>query len=60
MKKIALAAALLILLSLLNANAEGCPSRNVSGRCAVAHQPVKHANKKRQSMRGAFIGAYRR
>ena len=30
MKKIALAAALLILLSLLNANAEGCPSRNVS------------------------------
>jgi hypothetical protein len=60
MKKIAIASALLIFLSLINANAEGCPSSHVSGRCAVAHHPVKQANKKRPSMGGAFIGAYQR
>ena len=60
MKKIAVASALVILLRLTNANAEGSPSRHVSGRCAVAHHPVKHANKKRPSMGGALIGAYQR
>ena len=60
MKKIAVASAVMIFLSLINANAEGCPSSHVSGRCAVAHHPVKHANKKRSSMGGALIGAYQR
>ena len=60
MKKIAVASALMILLSLINANAEDCPSNHIAGICAVAHRPVKHANKKHQSMRGAFIGAYQR
>ena len=63
MKKIAVASALMIFLSLINANAEGCPNSHVSGRCAVAHHPVKHAkhaNKKRSSMGGALIGAYQR
>jgi hypothetical protein len=60
MKEIAVASALMILLSPINANAEGCPSNHVAGLCAVAHHPVKHANKKHQSMRGAFIGAYQR
>ena len=50
MKKIAVASALMIFLSLFNANAEGCPSGHVSGRCAVAYHPAKHANKKRPSM----------
>jgi hypothetical protein len=60
MKKIAVVSALMISLSLINANAEGCPSSHVAGLCAVAHHPAKHANKKRQSMRGAFIGACQR
>jgi hypothetical protein len=60
MKKIAVASALMIFLSLITASAEGCPSNHVAGHCAVAHHPVKHANKKRQSMRGAFTGAYQR
>ena len=60
MKKIAVVAALMFSLSLSNANAKGCSSSHVSGRCAVAHHPAKHANKKRPSMGGAFIGAYQR
>jgi hypothetical protein len=60
MKKIAVASALMIFLSLINANAKGCSSSHVSGRCAVAQHPVKHANKKRPNMGGAFIGAYQR
>ena len=58
MKKIAVASALMIFVSLTNVNAEGCRGTHVSGRCAVAHYPVKHA--KRSSMGGAFIGAYHR
>jgi hypothetical protein len=58
MKKIAVISALIILLSLINANAEGCRGTHVSGRCAVAHHRVKHA--KRSSMGGALIGAYQR
>jgi hypothetical protein len=58
MKKIALASALMIFLGLTTANAKGCPSGHVSGRCATAHHQVKHA--KRSSMGGAFIGAYQR
>ena len=50
MKKIAVASALMIFLSLINANAKGCSSSHVSGRCAVAQHPVKHANKKRPNM----------
>jgi hypothetical protein len=53
MKKIAVASALMILLSPINANAEGCHSSHVSALCAVAHHPAKHANKKRSSMGGA-------
>jgi hypothetical protein len=59
MKKIAVASALMIFLSLITANAGTCPSNHVAGLC-VAQHPVKHANKKRHNMRGAFIGAYRR
>ena len=58
MKKIAVAFALVIFLSLTSANAEGCPSRHVSGHCV--HHSVKHASKKRPSMGGALIGAYQR
>jgi hypothetical protein len=60
MKKVAVASALMIFLSLITANAKGCPRNHVAGLCTVAHHPVKHANKKRQSMRGAFGGAYQR
>jgi hypothetical protein len=60
MKKIAVASALMILLSPIAAKAGGCPNNHVGGHCAVAHHPVKHANKKPHSMRGAFIGAYQR
>jgi hypothetical protein len=60
MRRIAVAFALIIFLSLTTANAEGCPSNHVSGPCAIAHHPVKHANKKRHSMGRAFIGAYQR
>jgi len=59
-RKIAVVAALVISLSSMNANAKGCSDNHVFGRCAVAHHPVKHANKKRPSMGGAFIGAYQR
>jgi hypothetical protein len=52
--------ALMISLSSMNANAKGCSENHMFGRCAVAHHPVKHANKKRPSMGGAFIGAYQR
>ena len=57
MKKIAVASALMISLSLITANAESCPRSYVSGRCGAAHQ-VKHA--KRSSIGGAFAGAYQR
>jgi hypothetical protein len=60
MKKIAVASALMIFLSLITVNAEGSPSNHVAGPCAVGRHPVKHANKKGQSMRGAFTGAYQR
>jgi hypothetical protein len=45
-------------LNAMSANAKACPSGYVSGRCAVAHHPVKHA--KRSGMGGALIGAYHR
>jgi hypothetical protein len=48
----------MIFLNAMSANAKACPSGYVSGRCAVAHHPVKHA--KRSSMAGALIGAYHR
>jgi hypothetical protein len=59
MEKIAVASALIIFLSMMTANAGGCPS-NHAGLCAVAHLPAKYADKKRHSMRGALIGAYQR
>lgn len=59
MKRIAGASTLMIFLSLITADAQSCPDNHVGGLCAV-HHPVKHANKKRHSMRGAFIGAYQR
>jgi hypothetical protein len=58
MKRIAIVSALMISLSLTNANAEACPSSHISGRCAAAHHQVKHA--KRSNMGGALIGAYHR
>ena len=58
MKKIAVASVLMILVNVFAANAKGCASSHVSGRCAVAHHPFKRA--KRSNMGGAFIGAYQR
>jgi len=52
------ASALMFSLSLITANAKGCPSSHVSGRCAATYHQVKHA--KRSSMGGAFIDAYQR
>jgi hypothetical protein len=58
MQKIAVASAVMIFLSLITAQAKGCPNGHVSGHCAVAHHQVKHA--KHSNMGGAFIGAYHR
>jgi hypothetical protein len=60
MKKIAVLSALMIFLSPTNADAKGCSSRNVSGRCVIADHPGKHATKKRPSMGSALMGAYQR
>jgi hypothetical protein len=58
MKKIAVASVLMIFVSVIVANAKSCPSSRSSGRCVVAHHPLKHA--KRSNMGGAFTGAYQR
>src|SRR5262249_39396988 len=48
------ASALMFSLSLITANAKGCPSGHVSGHCAATYHQV------RSSMGGAFMGAYHR
>jgi hypothetical protein len=57
MRRIAVASALMILLIPITANAGGCPNNHVGGLCAIAHHPVKHANKKHHNMSGAFTSA---
>jgi hypothetical protein len=59
MPKIAILAALVICLSVMNAGAKSCP--NGHGRCAVSHKHT-NTNKKHptQTMPGALGGAYQR